>query len=252
MSRFFVNFYNILNSRKDSMSFMYNDTIGALEIILGESYDADNPAASLLDFISASRLITVRKNQTILYKMDPAEYLYMLLKGRAVIMNDISWNKDNIIDYVESPHILGLIEPLNGEEHYTAFAIAQTDCILFRIRTAEFMSIIQRNPSLCYKTLIIMAKIAESNMGHAESHKMLSSKDILGHYLYLRAQYNIPYTCPLTRTALSEELHINLRTLYRYIGDLEKRGCLALRKGKIVIEKEHLDNLALRYKEIIL
>lgn len=231
---------------------MYNDTIGALEIILGEAYDTANPSAALLDFIPASRLMTVKKNQTILYKMDPAKYLYMLLSGRAVIMNDISWSNDNIIDYVESPHILGLIEPLNGTDHYTAFVVAQTNCILFRILTSEFMSIIQRNPSLCYKTLIIMGKIAHSNMGHAESHKIFSSKDILGHYLYLRAQYATPYVCSLTRTALAEELHINLRTLYRYISNLEKKNCLTIRKGKIVIEEEHLNNLSTRYKEIIL
>lgn len=249
MSLFFVVFYNIGGF---FTLFMYNNTIGALEIILGEAYDTANPAAALLNFIPASRLLNVKKNQTILYKMDPAKYLYMLLSGRAVIMNDISWNNDNIIDYVESPHILGLIEPLNGVDHYTAFVIAQTDCILFRILTSEFMTIIQRNPSLCFKTLVIMGKIAHSNMGHAESHKIFSSKDILGHYLYLRAQYAIPYICSLTRTALAEELHINLRTLYRYIGDLEKKNCLAIQKGKIVIEQEHLNNLAIRYQEIIL
>lgn len=231
---------------------MYSNTSKALEIILKETYDKKNPMDSLRGLISESHFITARENETIIYQKDPAVYLYMLLSGRAVILNQISWNNDNIIDYVESPHILGLVESLNNIDFYTAFVVAKTTCVMFRIRVSDFMQIIKSDASLCYHTLVIMGKITDSNMNHAERHKTFHSKDILGHYLYLRAHSHLPYTCPLTRNALAEELHINLRTLYRHIDGMEKKGYLTLRKGKIVIEKEHLEKLADRYGDIIL
>ncbi len=231
---------------------MYSNTSKALEIILKETYDKKNPMDSLRGLISESHFITARENETIIYQKDPAVYLYMLLSGRAVILNQISWNNDNIIDYVESPHILGLVEYLNNIDYYTAFVVAQTKCIMFRICVSDFVQIIKKDASLCYHTLVIMGKITDSNMNHAERHKTFHSKDILGHYLYLRSMNCLPYICPLTRSTMAEELHINLRTLYRHIDDMEKKGFLTLRKGKITIEKEHFERLAARYGDIIL
>lgn len=231
---------------------MHSNITKALNIILKEEYDTENPAASFTELAPAGYLVTAQKNETIIYQKDPADYLYMILSGRAVILNQISWNSDNIIDYVESPHILGLVETLNNIDYYTAFVMAQTKCVMFRIRVSEFLQIIKNDASLCYHTLVIMGKITDVNMNHAERHKTFHSKDILGHYLYLHAAAPLPYVCPLTRNTLAEELHINLRTLYRHIDDMEKKGYLTLRKGKIVIEKKHFDNLAARYGDIIL
>lgn len=231
---------------------MHSNTAKALNIILKEEYDPENPLSSLNGIASENQLITVQKNETIIYQKDPADYLYMMLSGRAMVLNQISWNSDNIIDYVESPHILGLVEPLNNIGYYTAFVVAQTTCVMFRIRVSEFLALIQQDASLCYHTLVIMGKITDSSMNHAERHKTFHSKDILGHYLYIHAGSHLPYTCPLTREILAEELHINLRTLYRHIDDMQKKGYLTLRKGKIVIETEHFDNLAARYGSIIL
>lgn len=231
---------------------MYSNTAKALNIILKEEYNPENPFSSLKGIASESQLITAQKNETIIYQKDPADYLYMMLSGRAMILNQISWNSDNIIDYVESPHILGLVEPLNNIGYYTAFVVAQTTCVMFRIRVSEFLALIQKDASLCYHTLVIMGKITDSNMNHAERQANFHSKDILGHYLYTHADSRLPYICPLTRNSLAEELHINLRTLYRHIDDMKKKGYLTLRKGKIVIEKEHFDKLAARYGSIIL
>lgn len=231
---------------------MYSNITKALRIILKEEYNKKNPLVSLRGIAPEGCLVTARENETIIYQKDPAAYLYMLLCGRAVILNQISWNSDNVIDYVESPHILGLVEYLNNIDYYTAFVVAKTRCVMFRILVSDFVQIIKTDASLCYPTLVIMGKITDSNMNHAERHKTFHPKDILGHYLYLRASSHLPYTCPLTRNALAEELHINLRTLYRHIDDMEKKGYLTLRKGKIVIEEEHLEKLADRYGDVIL
>lgn len=231
---------------------MYNNTIRALDIILNEEYNPKNPRISLCEYASGNQLITVKKNETIIYQKDPLKYFYFLLSGRLCVLNHITWNSDNVIDYLEPLDILGLVEYLCGVPRYTAFVVAETKCVLFRIPIETFTEIIQQNASLCYQTLLTLGKITSSNMDRAETNALFHSRDILGHYLFLQAQHKVPYVCPLTRKVLSEKLHINLRTLYRHIDHFQSNGYLRLQRGKIIIESEHLSKLAARYGDVIL
>ena len=80
-------------------------------------------------------------------------------------MNQISFSTNDIIDYVEPPHILGLMEYINKDSFYTAFVVADTACVLFRVNAKEFMDFIQQDAKLCYQTLIITAHIAKFQYG---------------------------------------------------------------------------------------
>ena len=231
---------------------MYNDIKKALEIILKEEYDKENPLQSFTHLDLGNQLLTVPKGETILYQGDSAEYFYILLSGRTIIMNQISFSTSDIIDYVEPPHILGFMEYIDQEPHYTAFVVADTACVLFRVNAKDFMNYIRQNAELCYQTLLITAHVASSNMDRAETHRIFPSKDILGHYLYKQACYHLPYICPLTRKDLANKLNINLRTLYRYLDHMEKQGYIILCKGKIIIKQEQLNQLSLRYGDVII
>ena len=141
---------------------------------------------------------------------------------------------------------------IDQEPHYTAFVVADTAWFLFRVNAKDFMNYIRQNAELCYQTLLITAHVASSNMDRAETHRIFPSKDILGHYLYKQACYHLPYICPLTRKDLANKLNINLRTLYRYLDHMEKQGYIILCKGKIIIKQEQLNQLSLRYGDVII
>lgn len=224
----------------------------ALEIILKEEYDKENPLLSFSHLDLGNRLYTVPKGETILYQGDPADYYYFLLSGSTLIMNQISFSTSDIIDYVKPPHILGFMEFILHEPIYTAFVVAESACTLFRIRARDFMDLIRHNAELCYQTLLVTAKMTDSNMNLAETHRIFPPKDLLGWYLYQQARYQIPYKCPLTRKELSDKLNINLRTLYRYISQLEEEGYIALHKGKIVIGENEMNYLSERYEHVII
>lgn len=224
----------------------------ALKMILEGKYDINDPVTSLSPYISSKQLVIAEKNQTIIYQNDYVNYFYFLLSGRTIILNEIEWNDCNIIDYVEPPHILGLVEYLNNVPTYTAYVVAETRCVLFPIPADEFIEIIKQDPELCYHTLVIQGKITDSNMVHAEVNCIFHPKDKLGHYLFKQAQNNLPYICPLTRNDLASKLHINLRTLYRYIDYMKGCGYLILENGKIKIYQNQFDNLSRRYSNIVL
>jgi cAMP-binding proteins - catabolite gene activator and regulatory subunit of cAMP-dependent protein kinases len=231
---------------------MYTNFVKALEVIFKKDFDKKNPFLNLRKLIPKTELIIAEKNQTFIRQDGVINYIYILLQGRALILNQIDWNTDNIVDSVEGIHILGLIESLNDLNKYTAFVMAETECFLLRIPIAVYIEIIQQNIFICYQTLLLLAKVADSHMSRAETNTLFHPKDILGYYLFHQAQNNLPYTYPLTRKKLSEYLHINLRTLYRYITEMRKNNILSLKKGKILIEKEHFQKLAERYANIIL
>ncbi|MBC5689537.1 Crp/Fnr family transcriptional regulator [Mediterraneibacter sp. NSJ-55] len=224
----------------------------ALKIILEKKYNTRNPVLSLAEIVPSKDLLIFEKNETILNQKEPLDYFYFLLSGRVSVWNEISWNSNNIIEYLEPLEILGLIEYLNHTDYYTAYILAESKCTVFRIQTERFIQMIQQNNELCFQTLFVLGNIAALNMEGAEKQHLFTPGDILGHYLFLQACHRRPYTCPLTRVALAEKLHINLRTLYRHIYALESQNYLSIKKGKIVIEEEQYKLLAEKYDEIIL
>lgn len=231
---------------------MYNSTMKVLEIIFKEAYNKRNPLIMLRQYASNSQIVLAEKNDTIIAQKETIKYFYFLLNGRVSVLNNITWNNDNVVDTLEPLDILGLVEYLNNQSQYTAYVIAETKCVFFRVPIDVFIKIINQNAFLCYQTLRVLGKITEQNMNRAESSAIFHPKDLLGHYLFLQAQHRTPYICPMTRTVLAEKLHINLRTLYRYLDDMQKKGYLALRHGKIIIEAEHFEKLSARYEDVIL
>lgn len=231
---------------------MYENTRKALEIALKEAYDKRNPLVAFGHLGLPHQLVVAQPSKIILNQGDPARYFYLLLVGQAIVMNRISFSTNDIIDYIEPPHIFGLMEYVENEASYTAYVVAKTKCILLRIKACDFMNCIRTDAELCYRTLIITAHVTAHNMNQAETHRIFPAKDILGHYLYLQSRSLETYICPLTRKELSEKLSINLRTLYRYLDTMETNGYLSLQRGKIVIKQEHLQKLAERYGDVVM
>ncbi len=250
-----VIFLYVFHKEKEEFNkFMYNNTTEILEMILDEAYNKKNPLASFRDVIPSDQLIVLKKNDIIIQQHEPLKDMYFLLSGYVSVLNHIDWTDDNIIDSLEPLDILGFIEYLNGGDRYTSYVVADTKCVLYRISIKTFAKIIQENARLCYKTLLAFSQITSHNMNRAEIKSLFHSRDVVGHYLYIQAEQaaTLPFVCPLTRSTLADKLHINLRTLYRYIDSMKESNFLYLQKGKIVIGKEEFENLKKRYGNIVL
>lgn len=232
---------------------MCNNTTKILEMILDQTY-SENPLDSFRNLVPASQLIVLNRNDILINQHDPLKDMYFLLSGHMSVLNQIDWSDDNTIDSLEPLDIIGFIEYLNNIDSYTSYVVADSKCILYRMPIKDFAKLIQTNATLCYKTLLVFAKITESNMNRAEIHSLFHAKDVLGHFLYLQAEKSdsFPFICSMTRSMIADKLHINLRTLYRYIDSMKANGFLCLKGGKIVITEEHFKNLKERYGNIVL
>ena len=203
--------------------------------------------------LSGGELFSIGKDKTLIFQNDPVEYFYLLLAGKVSVVNSVSWGYERVVDYIEPLQILGLVEYLNQIPFYTAYVIAETPCTLIRLSAEKFIQIIQSDALLCYHTLVLMGETSQTNMNTSELKSMIHPRDMLGHHLFhLASEKALPFIVPSTRVHLAEDLHMNLRTLYRYLDRLHQKGYIQLEHGKIIINEACFIKMKERYQELIL
>ena len=206
----------------------------------------------LTELLHETYTFQIKKGKTIITQGQPADYIYILLSGEGVVLNDIEWNINNTIDEVNAIDCLGITEYLTEKKEYTGFVIAKTDCYVFKLHNSEFYEILSSSFEISFTILKILARVTTHAMEHAETQSTFPKKDIVGYYLYLKSCDSIPYICPLRRSELADFLHINLRSLYRYLDIMKSEGMIKLRKGKIIIDIECFKILSNKYQSLIL
>ena len=215
--------------------------------IFSQKYDHDDPLVTFHNSMVADMFHVYKKGDVIFQQGHSIDYFYILLKGRAIIVNSMSGTNGNIFHALMPLDIMGLPDYLGGSAAYTSHVIAKTPCTVFRIPQRTFISLITTDPALCYSTLRILGQISSNSLRNQEINAIFQPRKRLGYYLYLAAQPGRPFTCPYTREELADTLVINQRSLHRYLAAMEDDGCLELRKGKIRIEEKHYKKLSELY-----
>ena len=206
----------------------------------------------LSELLHETYIFQIKKGKTVITQGQPADYIYILLSGEGLVLNDIDWNINNTIDEVTAIDCLGITEYLTKKREYTGFVIAKSDCYVLKVHNSEFYEILASSFDISFSILKILARVTTHAMEHAETQSTFPKKDIVGYYLYLKSCESIPYICPLKRSELADVLHINLRSLYRYLDTMELEGMIKLRKGKIIIDIECFKKLSHKYQSLIL
>lgn len=215
--------------------------------IFSQKYDHDDPLVTFHNSMVADMFHVYKKGDVIFQQGHSIDFFYILLKGRAIIVNSMSGTNGNIFHAMMPLDIMGLPDYLGGSAAYTSHVIAKTPCTVFRIPQRTFISLITTDPALCYSTLRILGQISSNSLRNQEINAIFQPRKRLGYYLYLAAQPGRPFTCPYTREELADTLVINQRSLHRYLAAMEDDGCLELRKGKIRIEEKHYKKLSELY-----
>lgn len=207
---------------------MNHSLTNALHKIFENPSSFSNFQEELSPLVASGELFSVGKDKTLMFQND-------------------------LVDYIEPLQILGLVEYLNQIPYYTAYVITETPCTLIRLTVDKFIRIIQSDAMLCYYTLVLMGETSQTNMNTSELKSMIHPRDMLGHHLFhLASNQSLPYTVPCTRMQLAEDLHMNLRTMYRYLDRLNQKGYIQLVHGKIVINENCFSKMKTRYQELIL
>ena len=63
----------------------------------------------LSELLHETYIFQIKKRKTIITQGQPADYIYILLSGEGLVLNDIDWNINNTIDEVTAIDCLGII-----------------------------------------------------------------------------------------------------------------------------------------------
>lgn len=169
---------------------------------------------------------------------EPIHRLHILLAGSCAVVILGSDGRTVIADRMAPVQILGLSETLRGVETYDAAVEAGTGAVLLEIPLPLFQAALSQSLPLCRTFLRYLAVLAVRNMDKADQKALVSPRDSLGFYLYRSALgKHLPCFLPVSREQLAAELHLNLRTLYRYLDWYKAQGMLLPRRGKLAMDK---------------
>lgn len=170
--------------------------------------------------------------------------VYLLLTGKCHVVKFSAEGKSVIADTMEPIQIFGLYELLSHGDLYSATITAVGKCSALEISGAYFRSCLEGDIGIALQTLEYLALVMEHSLAKNDSALFHTGIQNLAIYLYGACSgQSFPHTITSDRKTMSEELNINLRTLYRYIDKLKGEGTVSIVRGKIVIDKEQAAKL---------
>ena len=199
-----------------------------------------------------NNFIKAKAYNVIVSQHDTIKDFHFLLSGSCIVTNEFYDDDDFIIDRLTPLSIIGTSEILIDISIYSSYVIADADCVFFKINADLFLDIIRNDANLCYRTLLLQAKELCEARYSRQIQMFFKPIDTVGYYIYTNAKDNLPYICELSRQELAETLNINLRSLYRYLGELEKLECIKLKNGRIKVDIDNYYKLKYQYGDIVL
>lgn len=176
----------------------------------------------------------------------PARAVWVLMRGGAQV---ICYNRKgacSVQDTPEKPQMFGLMEQISGYPAYTATVATSRPSLLLSIPAPLMMDALKVSVPLLRLALKDLCVLAERAMSRTEYQALHRPRDNLAIFLYqsCREARQFPHVIRITRREMAEQLHLHLRSLYRYLNDLKMDGLCSVVHGHITITKEQADLLA--------
>jgi CRP-like cAMP-binding protein len=182
----------------------------------------------------------------------PIHFVYFLVAGTCRVIVSSSEGNELTLDVLPAPQIIGLSELFTGRSYFGATVYPSKDAILVQVGAKYFLTYIKEHPG-CYEMLSkYFAHLAVRNMDRIERSALLAPKERFAlHLLHATKGQALPYTLPEKRQDTADILHINIRTLYRYVAEFRRDGFLELVRNRIVITKDSFVRLNSKYRDFI-
>lgn len=189
-----------------------------------------------LRIFSNAVTLKLRANTCFIEEGSELDSIYLQLSGSSYIVNYTSSGRRIIADTLFGMQIYGLIEALHHRPNYLANVITLTPGQFAKIPVEDFMAAIKKDLSLSNLALQYVGDFCAKLMESSEQKSSLSPFENFLYYLYQRTVHQgLPYVIVENKTFLADYLHIDKRTLYRYLKQLEEEECLTRDKQNILI-----------------
>ncbi len=216
-----------------------------LELAFSGRYNHQRPEESFTPYLGTQvRLVRLGKGSPFINSGLPLNKIYLLLSGRCYIVKYSVDGKSIIADTMYPVQLFGLYEMLDHTQVYRATVTAASDCCLLEISAAYFRECLNEDIKTCLLTLEYLAGVMEQSI--SKSDRTLFNTALQNLVLYIHQQcrgVTLPHRLAISRQTLSEELNINLRTLYRYLDKLKEENLILVERGKILVGPDQFARL---------
>lgn len=180
--------------------------------------------------------ISFRPGDQLMYP-DSAEFSILLLETGTVEVSRYAQDGNRILQsFMTAPQCLGLIESLTESPVLSGVKAVTAG----RYYSLSLKDPLFQKPGVLMLLLRYLAGLNEETMRQSAAEKHLSKKDRLAYAIYKNTKAPFPATLPLKREDLADLLAIPMRSLYRYLNELEEEECIFRERGKIFVgEEEH-------------
>jgi len=104
----------------------------------------------------------VRADERIYFEGDDAKFLHLVAMGKVKLIRNTTSGREVLLDILHSGEYFGALTALGGRV-YAETAIAQTDCCILQISSADFESILSEYPEVARRALeVVSQRLAES------------------------------------------------------------------------------------------
>jgi CRP-like cAMP-binding protein len=178
---------------------------------------------------------------------DPADHLYLLMKGRAQLFFTTPNGKKIILLWIPPGHILGGFAFLSRPSHYLVTTEAvQASCTLVWDR-ATIRALAKRYPRILENALVTASEYLTWYCAAHAALSTQSAQERLFHLLFCLArgigrEIRGGVELDVTNEELASAANITPFTTSRLLGKWQRSGAIAKRRGKILIPS--LDRLA--------
>ena len=187
-------------------------------------------------------IVEVDADQTFIKAGEECRYIYIVLSGK---VTGVEWpmnEKSYFFKDFGPGDFFGEIECFAGMPKYRISILSSTQCRLLAIPSVYYMEWMHMDVDALYMRTQENMKRLVTQTAEARKYLFMDGKDRLMVHLVRKYEQKQPLLDILelkqTRTRISEEVGVSMKTLNRSIKKLEDMQLIQLNKGKIVITKE--------------
>jgi CRP/FNR family transcriptional regulator len=193
------------------------------------------PAVELDRLAGRARLKTYDKGETIYSEGDPADDVWVLIKGRIQIFKYTSQGRPLAIESIAPGELFGTLCRLGGGgRQYPCTAIASVNSEIVQISDKEFLTSYNRYPALVLGVCSLCSQRLQAVQGLSCSNQEPVEKRLAMLLLKLHEKHGV--TLPFTKRELAEQVGTTVETTIRVMSRFQKKGWISSSRGKLQLK----------------
>ncbi len=173
-----------------------------------------------------------QKNEVIFHRDDPAAHVYLLATGTVKISVPEEGGQEVVVALARGGDVFGEISLFDGGPR-SATVTALTETTALALANRDFTDVLERNPPAMRALLALLARRIRHSTGHIEDLVFLDLPGRVAKCLLDQSELESDGKVRLTQEDVAGFVGATRVAVNRVLVDLERRGLVALGRGRI-------------------